>query len=84
MRCYNKHFRVFQKDVQPAAMDEDGHTFPKLSIKKQEQLTFETIPSCLVVLIITCYLQPAGMGRWITSLPKLFKTSLCLKHLHRT
>lgn len=69
-------------------MDEDGHTFPKLSIQKQEQFTFETIPSSLVVLIITRYfqrhLQPAGMGRWITSLPKLFKTSLRLKNLHRT
>lgn len=69
-------------------MDEDGHTFPKLSIQKREQLAYETIPSCLVVLIITCYfqrhLQPEGMGRWITSLPMLFKTSLCLTHLHRT
>lgn len=48
-------------------MDEDGHTFPKLSFQKQEQLTFETIPSSLVVLIITRYfqrhLQPVGMGR---------------------
>lgn len=67
MRSKNKLVRVFQKDVHPAEVDEDGQTFPKLSIQKQEQLTFETIPSSLVVLIITRYfqrhIQLAGMGR---------------------